>query len=175
MDYGNLAEYQRERALQTKLQLDLLVQFGKIDERLLRGRVLDWGAGYGVGTQALNNFSGYVEAVDISDSVDEIANRGILPKERVYKTDGIQFMREHPDTYDTIASFLFGPLTNERDAEFLRNFYQTACGSINSEGRILLTSDIGSFKYIERLARSVNREVLCVPSFPSVFIGKKSK
>ena len=70
MDYGNLADYQRARLLEAKMHLDLLVHLGKLDETLLRGRVLDWGAGGGTNTQALNNFGGYVESVDISCNLD---------------------------------------------------------------------------------------------------------
>lgn len=114
MDYGNLAEYQRERALQTKMHLDLLIYLGKLDESLLKGRVLDWGAGFGTNTQSLNNFGGYVEAVDISEAVNEIIARGILPKEKVYHQDGIRLLKNHPDTYDLIASFMFGPLQSQR-------------------------------------------------------------
>ena len=128
MDYGNLAEYQKERALQTNMHLELLVHLGKLDESLL-----DWGAGRGTNTQALNNFGGYVEAVEISDTVDLIVERRILPEDRIHKTDGIQFLKECPDTYDPIASFLFGPILNGNDRQFLREFYKAACIGVKPE------------------------------------------
>jgi len=175
MDYGNLAEYQRERALQTKMHLDLLVHLGKLDESLLRGRVLDWGAGQGTNTQALNNFGGYVEAIDISDAVDLIVERGVLPKERVYKQNGLQFLRDRPDTYDLITSFLFGPLQRDGDRQFLREFYEAARVGVKPEGKILLTSDIGSFRCIEELAQEGYGEVLRFPTFPYAYIGRKAE
>ncbi len=138
MDYGNLADYQRSRALDTKMYLDLLVHLGKLNEAMLKGRVLDFGSAYGTNTQSLNNFGGCVEAVDISDSIDQIAERAILPRDRVHKTDGIQFLRQHTDTYDLIASFLFGPIQSIEDRRFLRKFYEAACIGVKPQGRILL-------------------------------------
>ena len=173
MNYGNLDEAQRDRALDTKMYLDLLVFLNKIDEKLLSGRVLDFGAGTGVSTQALNNFSNNVEAVDISDSIDHIIERGILPPERAHKTDGIQFLREHPNTYDVVAAFWFGPLPTERDRQFLKEFYQAACVGVKPEGRILITSDIGSFRYIEKELAGKG-EIMKFPGFLPAYLGKKS-
>lgn len=173
MDYGNLKEYQRERALQTKMHLDLMVDLGKLDGILLKGRVLDWGAGFGTNTQALNNFDGQVEAVETSDSAQFIRENGILPPERVYQEDGINFLKSHPDTYDLVASFLFGPIADERDRRLLRQFYEAAQVGIKPSGRVLLTSDIGSFSYITQLETEGLGDVIKVPEFPPAFVGRK--
>ena len=175
MDYGNLTDSQKQRALDTKMLLDLLVHNGSLDESLLKGRVLEFGAGWGTNTQALNNFGGTVEAVDISGTVNEIVARDILPKDRVYHQDGVQLLRDRPNDYDLVASFLFGPIFSFRDERFLREFYEAASIGVKPEGRILLTSDTNSFRHIERLAQEGYGTVSKNPTFPSVFIGRKSR
>lgn len=163
------------RALDTKMHLDLLVYAGKLDESLLKGRVLEFGAAWGTNTQALNNFGGNVEAIDISDAVNEIVARGILPQNRVYHQDGIQLLRDHPNTYDLVASFLFGPISSPQEERFFREFYEAAIVGIKQDGRILLTSDISSFRYIERLAQEGYGVVSKNPTFPPAFIGRKTR
>jgi len=150
------------------MYLDFLTFTGRLDKELLSGRVLDFGANVGVSTQALNNFSNNVEAVDISDTVQEVVRREILPSERVYQTDGIQFLREHPDTYDFVAAFWFGPI---QDRQFLKDFYQAACVGVKQEGKILITSDIGSFKHIEEELGS--NGVIKTPGFLPAYLGSK--
>ena len=175
MDYGNLRDSQKERTLDTKMLLDLLVHTGKLDKSHLKGRVLEFGAGYGTNTQALNNFGGTVEAVDIADVVNEIVARGILPQDRVYHQEGIQLLRDRPNTYDLVASFLFGPISSQEDEVFLREFYEAASIGLKQDGRILLTSDINSFRYIEKLAQEGYGEVSKNPTFPYAFIGRKAQ
>lgn len=174
MEYGNLPEFARERALDTFMLLQLLQYLDKLDETHLNGRVLDFGSAYGTNTQALNNFGGYVEAVDISNSVNEIIRCGILPVDRVYHQDGIALMRDRPNTYDLITSFLFGPISTLNDKAFLREFYNTARMGLKSSGKILLTSDIGSFSHIEELVHEGYGKVFRFPTFPMVFISGKA-
>ncbi|MEK6969476.1 MAG: class I SAM-dependent methyltransferase [Nanoarchaeota archaeon] len=162
------------RALDTKMHLDLLVYTGKLDESHLKRKVLEFGAGWGTNTLALNNFGGAVEAVDVSGAVNEIVTRGILPQDRVYHQDGIQLLRDRPNTYDLVASFLFGPISSPQDEKFLREFYEAASVGIKQDGRILLTSDISSFSYIERLAQEGYGVVSKNPTFPHAFIGRKA-
>ena len=152
---------------------DLLIYSGKLDKSYLKGRVLEFGAAWGTNTQALNNFGGTVEAVDISDSVNEIVARGILPQDKVYHQDGIQLLRDRPNTYDLVASFLFGPIISFDDEKFLREFYEAASIGVKEDGRILLSSDIGSFRHIERLAQEGYGVVSKNSIFSPVFIGRK--
>ncbi len=174
MDYGNLRDCQKQRALDTYMHLQLLLHAGDLDRSHLEGRILEFGAFIGTNTQALKNFGGNIEVVDISKGVNEIATRGILPQDKVYHRDGIQLLRENPNTYDLIASFLFGPITNSEDEKFLREFYEVSCIGLKPEGRILLTSDAGSFQYIRKLAQEGYGIVSTNPMFPDAFIGKKT-
>ena len=179
MTYPGLSELQAKRALETNMLLELLKHFGKLDDHL-QGRVLDFGAGSGVSTAALKQFGGYVEAVDTSDTIDYIISRNILPQEQVHKTVGIKFLKDRPDNYDLVTAFMFGPIVGDTEPQslgrvnqFLRDFYEAAKIGIKPNGKILITSDMGSFRHVEELSRQVGGEVLRYPTFPSVyFIGK---
>lgn len=165
----------KKRMLDTRMLLERLCNAGDLEESLLKGRVLEFGAGRGTSTPALTYFGGNVEAVDISEHVHRITASDLLPADNVYQQDGIELMNEREETYDIVASFLFGPLYNATDDLFLKNFYAAACRAIKEEGKIILTSDLGSFRHIERLAKEGYGEARKDTGLPPVFIGGKER
>jgi len=155
---------------QTKMHLTLLEHSGDLDKSHLEGRILDFGAFIGYNSQALKSFGGDVEAVDVHESIKEIIKEGILSANKVYHQNGIELLRNRPDTYDLICGFLLGPL---HDNIFLNEFYEAAKIGLKDTGKILITSDPGSFKYVKKLTDNGYGFIKRYPTFPPIFIGSK--
>ena len=170
MNYGNLKYYQKPQALSTKRLLDQLISQGDLPRELLEGRVLDFGAAHGTNTQAFLNFGGHVDVVDTSKFVHLISKQGILSEENVHHCDGITLLRNRPATYDLIAALMFGPVCSPQDEIFLNEFYKAAKIGIKPSGKILMTSDKGSFQRIAALADHRKGKVVTYQSFPSAYI-----
>jgi hypothetical protein len=160
-----------------RMQLELLVHLGKLPEELLKGKILDFGAGVGTSTQALTYFGGDVQAVEIGDQAELIHDLGILPKDRVLQEDGILLMERNPGKYDLVTAFMYGPILGFGSEELYQRFYQAAQGAIKSQGRILVTSDVGTFSEVRRLMQEdgYTPDFSYNPGFFPALIGKKEE
>ena len=152
MNYGNLEECQSPWCTNVSLHLDLLKGIEAIDGgRISHGKALDWGAGHGSSTQALKNHSDDVEAVEKLEAAKIIVERSILPAERVYVEDGIEFLKRNPKRYDFIMASLLGPVYNAGIGRHLHTlFYDAAMIGLKPQGNVLITTDVQSFRYVER-------------------------
>lgn len=156
--------------------LELLLLHDHLDVSHVTGKVLNWGCGSGGESYIFRRNDADVTAIDISpEFIDRLLKAKILPEERVICGDGIIYLKGTPDdTYDLITAFNFGPIDYEFAFKLFFDFYREANRTIKPSGRILMTSDTGSYeemkKYLKGYGHFVIFEAL---GFEPAFVGKK--
>lgn len=150
--YENLPEVRQKSAMVAEQVLNLAEINGYIDLGNAR-RTLDFGAGAGGPTVALAQLAdlngGEAEAVDqYPDFTNLMVGQGILDADHVHQTDGIEYLRSDvaAGQYDLITAFMFGPDTT---GALSRELLDAARHALAEDGRLLITSDIGTMRVAE--------------------------
>ncbi len=93
------------RAFDVEAKLSELVKDRLINERNLRGKVLDIGVGYGGSYAALSKYSKDVLGVEPDkDLADILIKNGVIAKDKLFEGDPIEFLNRQKDgTIDFIA------------------------------------------------------------------------
>jgi len=144
--FSGLHSFEQWGAATAETVLQLADGLGYIDLSKSRS-ILDFGAGSGGPTLSLVALAeangGSVEAIESSELGKGIIDKGILLADQVHLGDGISYLAA-PDQrgkYDLVTAFMLGP---DSSGELTRSILASAQNALASEGRLLITSDIGT-------------------------------
>jgi SAM-dependent methyltransferase len=139
--------------------------------------VLNWGCGSGGECYIFYRNGADITAIDkSSNNINILLRTKILPEDRAIHGDGNAYLRtKQSNSHDLITAFMFSPyLSNPRWSKLLTNFYEESNRVIKPSGRILITSDRGTVKYIKKyLTGYVDSVDFRISEIEPALIGKK--
>ena len=98
-----------------------------------RAEILDLGCGYGSLVHALR-LHGYTRVTGVDTSADQVALAQRLAIPNVLRADGLRFLRDHPSSFDVVASFdVFEHLTKDE----LLDIAAAAHHAVRERGRLI--------------------------------------
>jgi len=117
---------------------------GRLPRRLTS--VFEFGSGYGEGLISLNMFANVQESIRITGSEIVPSDRRsatevswLLPHVSSVEVDGIDVLRQSPQSYDLIVANMFGNGDNEQDLH--KSFLPVALNALRESGVIVMNSD----------------------------------
>jgi len=126
---------------EAKDTLNISLMQGKIERKHITGKVLDFGAGFGGSSIFLALQDSKVTAIDKNKYLKkDLQKTGLFNRREIYQGDGIDYMLDHPNTYNLITAFCLGDW--DTDLNFIKDFYQASRIALRKDGRILVTSDL---------------------------------
>ncbi|HZE87367.1 MAG TPA: class I SAM-dependent methyltransferase [Methylomirabilota bacterium] len=174
LDFKGLHPVEYKNVRENNQLVQNLLRSGQLTLANVSGSVLEIGPGYGACTPVLKVFSSDVQVVEKSKSGIVIAEKKILPAERVHLgQDGITFMNSRPEEFNFIASFMFGPLSHGHQEDLMKEIYTAAMTALRPDGEFFMTSDPHSFEVIEKTCKYPDVEIVKLKEFDPVFIGRK--
>lgn len=159
--FGSLSEFTQNAARRAQTVLSVAYTNGYLQDQHFR-HIADFGAGAGGPTFALvasaKEVGGQVVAVENTPSAEEIIATGILPKEQVIKEDGIVHFTSLRDAapdkkYSMITAFMLGP---DFSGNLFRNVMASAKDALTEDGKLLITSDIGTIQTIREICQQAH-------------------
>lgn len=119
-----------------------------IDKSHIRGKILDFGCGFGGSTAVLGIYQGDVTAVDLAGFQHHLAK---ALANKIIRVNGVEYLSKLPaNSLDLITAFMIGP-------EFVyhgicKDFYLAAQQALKPDGRILVTSDYETIATLSKIS-----------------------